>query len=326
MILKSYEITKINKNIQKIILSYGKNEGQKKEVLSKILDIESELLYYEQNEILENENIFFENIYSKSLFVNKKVIIIRRVTDKFINIVENIEISKLDNVLIILNAENLEKRSKLRLKFEKDENLISIAFYPDNQQTLSNLASNFFKKIKIPISYSALNSIVNKCNGDREILYNEIEKIRLYTLSGKQIDNDKILKLVNLIENYSVSELADSYLDKNKKKTMSILNENNFNSEDCVLITRIFLNKSKRLLKLCSDYEINKNLDQTIKFAKPPIFWKDKEIIKNQIKKWEPEDVRKLIYKLNEIELFIKKNMDNSVNIITDFILNLKKI
>ena len=132
MILKSYEITKINKNIQKIILSYGKNEGQKKEVLSKILDIDSELLYYEQNEILENENIFFENIYSKSLFVNKKVIIIRRVTDKFINIVENIEISKLDNVLIILNAENLEKRSKLRLKFEKDENLISIAFYPDN--------------------------------------------------------------------------------------------------------------------------------------------------------------------------------------------------
>ena len=229
MILKPYEITKINKKIQKIILSYGKNEGQKKEVISKILDNDSEFLYYEQNEILDNENIFFENIYSKSLFENKKAIIIRRVTDKFISILENIEISKLDNVLIVLNAENLEKKSKLRIKFEKDKNLISIAFYPDNQQTLANLASIFFKKNKISISYSVLNSIVNKCNGDREILHNELEKIKLYTLNGKKIDNNKILKLVNLIENYSVSELADNYLDKNIKKTMSILNENNFN-------------------------------------------------------------------------------------------------
>ena len=325
MILKPFEITKINKEIQKIILSYGKNEGQKKEVISKILDNDSEFLYYEQNEILDNENIFFENIYSKSLFENKKAIIIRRVTDKFINILENIEISKLDNVLIVLNAENLEKKSKLRKKFEKDKNLISIAFYPDNQQTLTNLASIFFKKNKISISYSVLNSIVNKCNGDREILHNELEKIKLYTLNGKKIDNNKILKLVNLIENYSVSELADNYLDKNKKKTMSILNENNFNSEDCVLITRIFLNKSKKLLKLCSDYKINRNLDETIKLAKPPIFWKDKEITKNQITKWQPEDVKKLIYKLNEIEFLIKKNMNNSVNIITDFLLNYKK-
>ena len=325
MILKPFEITKINKEIQKIILSYGKNEGQKKEVISKILDNDSEFLYYEQNEILDNENIFFENIYSKSLFENKKAIIIRRVTDKFINILENIEISKLDNVLIVLNAENLEKKSKLRKKFEKEKNLISIAFYPDNQQTLANLASIFFKKNKISISYSVLNSIVNKCNGDREILHNELEKIKLYTLNGKKIDNNKILKLVNLIENYSVSELADNYLDKNHKKTMSILNENNFNSEDCVLITRIFLNKSKKLLKLCSDYKINRNLDETIKLAKPPIFWKDKEITKNQITKWQPEDVKKLIYKLNEIEFLIKKNMNNSVNIITDFLLNYKK-
>ena len=326
MILKPYEITKINKKTQKIILGYGKNEGQKKEAISKILENESEFLHYEQNQILDNENLFFENIYSKSLFGNKKAIIVRRVTDKFINIIENIEISKLDNVLIVLNAENLEKKSKLRIKFEKDKNLISIAFYPDNQQTLANLASIFFKKNKISISYSVLNSIVNKCNGDREILYNELEKIKLYTLNGKKIDDNKIFKLVNLIENYSVSELADSYLDKNSKKTMSILNENNFNSEDCVLITRIFLNKSKRLLKLCSDFKINRNLDQTISSAKPPIFWKDKEIIKSQINKWQPEDVRKLIYKLNEIEFLIKKNVNNSVNIITDFILNNKKI
>ena len=118
MILKPYEITKINKKIQKIILSYGKNEVKKK-VISKILDNDSEFLYYEQNEILDNENIFFENIYSKSLFENKKAIIIRRVTDKFINILENIEISKLDNVLIVLNAENLEKKSKLRKNLKR---------------------------------------------------------------------------------------------------------------------------------------------------------------------------------------------------------------
>ena len=99
------------------------------------------------------------------------------------------------------------------------------------------------------------------------------------------------------------------------------MNENNFNSEDCILITRTFLNKSKRILKLTQEFRTNKNIDIVISSAKPPIFWKDKEITKQQIYKWKPKDLKNLIYKTNEIELHIKKNLNNSLNLITDFIL-----
>ena len=100
------------------------------------------------------------------------------------------------------------------------------------------------------------------------------------------------------------------------------LNENNFSNEDCIMITRSFLLKSKKILKLSSEFKSNKNIDLTISSAKPPIFWKDKEITKQQIYKWTPENIRKLIYSLNEIELLVKKNINNSINLITDFILD----
>ena len=102
---------------------------------------------------------------------------------------------------------------------------------------------------------------------------------------------------------------------------MNILNENNFNNEDCILITRTFLNKSKKILKLSKEFKKNKNIELTISSAKPPIFWKDKEITKQQIYKMETKNIKKLIYKLNEIELNIKKNINNSIHLITNFIL-----
>ena len=82
-----------------------------------------------------------------------------------------------------------------------------------------------------------------------------------------------------------------------------------------------FLNKSKKILKLSSEFEKNKNMDLTISSAKPPIFWKDKEITKHQVFNWKPNKIKKLIYELSEIELKIKKNFSISVNLITNFIL-----
>jgi DNA polymerase-3 subunit delta len=88
-----------------------------------------------------------------------------------------------------------------------------------------------------------------------------------------------------------------------------------------VIIIRSFIIKAKRLLILSKTFETNQNLDLTISSAKPPIFWKEKEITKQQIYKWKPKNVKKLIYLLSETELQIKKNINNSINLVTDFIL-----
>ena len=322
MIIKSFEINKINFDQNKLVLFYGKNEGFKNEATNNLIKDKDEIIKYEEKEILENINDFIESILSKSLFESEKIIIIKRVTDKILKIIDEIDSKNIEDIKIILNADNLEKKSKLRSLFEKDKKYICVPFYPDTDQTLSKLTFNFLKKKNISISQSNINLIVNKCNGDRETLLNELNKIEYFSKNGKKITAENIAKLTNLIENHGISELIDNCLAKNKKKIVNILNENNFNNEDCILITRTFLNKAKKILKLSSEFQNNKNIDLTISSAKPPIFWKDKEITKQQIYKWTPENIKQLIYKLSEIELLIKKNINNSINLITDFILN----
>ena len=322
MILKSFEISKINININRFILFYGKNEGLKNESLNILIKDKSKISNYEEKEILDNENDFIENILSKSLFESQKFIVIKRVTDKILKIIETLHQKNFEDTSIILNSDNLEKKSKLRSFFEKDKKLVCIPFYPDNDQTLSKLAYNFLRDKKISTSPSNINLIVSKCSGNRETLINELQKIELFSKNGKKINSEDISKLINLNEDHSITELIDNCLAKNKKKIINILNENNFSNEDCIMITRSFLIKAKKLLTLSILFESNKNIDLTISSAKPPIFWKEKEITKQQILKWKTKNIKKLIYSLSETELQIKKNINNSINLITDFILS----
>ena len=223
---------------------------------------------------------------------------------------------------IIINSDNLEKKSKLRIFFEKSKKHICVPFYLDNEQTLSRIIINFLKDKQVLISQENINLIVNKCNGDRQTLFNELQKIEAFAKSGKKLTLENLSKIINLTENHSISELVDNCLAKNQRRTVNILNENNFVHEDCIMIIRIFLNKAKKILMLAAELNKGKDINSVISSARPPIFWKDKDITKKQILKWSPEKMRLLIYKLNDLELLIKTNINNSVNHLTDFILD----
>tara|TARA_B100000963_G_scaffold361575_1_gene397823 strand:+ start:4564 stop:5550 length:987 start_codon:yes stop_codon:yes gene_type:complete len=321
MIVKFFEIEKKNLTQDKLLLFYGKNEGLKKEIIKKIFKNNEEIFYFEERDILNNQENFLEDIFSQSLFGENKNIIVKRASDKILKIIEEIENKNITDLNIILNSDVLDKKSKLRSFFEKHKKYISVAFYPEEEKTLARLAINFFKEKKITISPYNINLIVNKCSGDREMLFNELEKLNNFTLNNKKLDTEVVTKLINLSENYSINDLINNCLAKNNKKIITILNENNFNDDDSMIILRTFLNKSKVLLKLSEDFKKNKNIDQTILAARPPIFWKDKEIIKQQLLKWSPENIRKLAYEISNVELIIKKNFKNSVNLLNDFIL-----
>ena len=183
------------------------------------------------------------------------------------------------------------------------------------------IATSYLKEKKINISYSNLNLIVNKCNEDRGILLEELNKLILFSSGGKPINEDTIKKLTNISENHDITSLIDQCLAKNKKNIIRIINENNFSNEDCIQITRIFLLKTKKIYSLSSLFEKNNNIELTISSSKPPVFWKDKEITKQQIYNWNSNNLRQLIYNLGELELLIKKNVNNSINIVTNFLL-----
>ena len=108
-------------------------------------------------------------------------------------------------------------------------------------------------------------------------------------------------------------------------KVNKIFNENIFSLDDCILIIRTLLIKSKRLLELKKIQNTNKNIEEIIANYRPLIFWKDKEIVKNQINKWGLVDTEKMIYKINKTELEVKQNYTNALNIVSDFVLNSAK-
>ena len=323
MIIKSFELNKIDLKKNNFFLFYGENEGLKKEIIESNFknNYPKKTFYYDESEVLNNKSNFFEEILSKSFFENEKLIIISRSTDKITSIIEEILEKKIDDLVLILNSGSLEKRSKLRLLFEKNKEIICIAFYEDNNQTLSSMANQFFRNNKIQISQQSINLIINRCRGDRQNLKNELNKIESFIKNKKRIEISEILQLTNLAENYSVTELVDNCLAKNKNKTLNILNENNYNLEDCIIVIRTMLAKSKRLLKLFQEIKISNNIDSAISSIKPPIFWKDKQIVKDQINKWSHKNIELLIFKINEIELLIKKNSSISLSVLSDFII-----
>ena len=153
MIIKSFDIVKKKFDNQDFFLIYGENEGHKKEIIQVIKKgFKGEIESYDEAQILNNNELFYEKIFNQSLFDKEKVIIINRCSEKIYELVESIIEKKIFDIKFILNANILEKKSKLRNLFEKDKRLIIIPTYKDTSITLVEIAKKFFYNYKISIS------------------------------------------------------------------------------------------------------------------------------------------------------------------------------
>ena len=327
MIIKNYELEKFSLKNHKFYLFYGENEGLKEETIKKLFEKNflDKIYRYEEKEILDNRNDFVSGILTKSFFDNEKLIIINRATDKIKIVIEELIEKDPQDIQFILNSKNLEKKSSLRKFFEKEKKIICSPFYEDNNQTLNTIIIQFFRNKKITISQQLVNILIERSRGDRKNLNNELAKIENFSLNKKSVNLQEIIKLTNLADNYNASELVDHCLAKNTRKTVAILNENNYSDEDNIIIIRTLLAKLKRLVKICQSIDEKNNIDQAISSFKPPIFWKDKPIVTQQIKCWKKDKLESLIYESNEIELLIKKNSSIAKNILSDFIISNSK-
>ena len=324
MIIKRFELNKKVIDKFNFFLLYGKNEGLQNEIikLQFIKNFSGEIIRYDEVEFLKNNEIIFTELLNKSLFENKKILLISRVTEKILKSIHEITERNLIDLKIILKCGVLEKKSKLRNFFEKGSNLATIPFYEDDYKSLSFIVNDFINKNNIKLSRESVNLLVSRASGDRENLKIELNKILNYSYSNNIIELEHVQKLTNLAENFSVSELADSYLNKNIKNISKILNENNYSDEDCILILRTISSKSKRLLTIIERYNETKDIENAISKIKPPIFWKEKDSVKPQVTKWKIGDLKRNIYKINEVEHLIKSNSKNSFNLVSDFVVN----
>ena len=328
MILKSYEIQRNPSNFLKynFFLLYGENNGLKKEIRESIKvaisqqDTNIELLSLYENDIIDNEENFYNSIYSGSLFSNKKIITINNGTDQIIAQVNNIVDKYPENVFLIIFANVLEKKSKLRNFYETNLKTLCIPCYLDNDKDLEIITIKELKKNNIDLSRESMNLLIEKSNNDRNNLKNEIEKIKSFSLNKKKIEIEEIKSIINFSGEYKSDSFINECLCGNIVQYKKILSELYSSAVNQIFLLRILANKIQRLLKMKeseSDYD---NIDSLLNASKPPIFWKEKPMIKKQLTIWNSNTLKTVISEINHTELLCKKNPQTSKIIFFNFI------
>ena len=326
MLIKSYEILKKDLNFLNSFLIYGENTGLKQDIVKSVIELKEKknIKYkqfkFEEEEIIKNQNDFFNLIFSGSLFDKKKVIFVNRTTDRLFNLISEISKKDIKDILIFFEANQLEKKSKIRNLFEKDNNLVCIACYQDNNFDLIKIINDEIKQTKIKLSTESINLLIERASGDRNNLRNEVNKLKSFALDKQMVSYDQVKELTNMVGNYQNDYIVNICLNGDKKKLNKILRENNFSFEDFLILLKIFSKKIHRLLKIKIFNRLEKNLDQIFNQIRPPIFWKEKEDVKKQVRLWNEKKLNLIIKKINEIELNCKKNHELATNITLDFL------
>jgi DNA polymerase III subunit delta len=333
MIIKSYEI---QKNLEKFLkynffLLYGENEGIKKniqEIIKNGLNKENtgiESLSVYENEILNNEEDFYNTIYSGSLFGDCKIITINNGTDKILNLIENILDKYPKNVFFIIFSEILEKKSKIRNLFEKGKNTLCVPCYLDSDRDLQNIARNEAKKLNINISSEIVNLLIEKANGDRLNIKKEIEKIKNLYFNKQSVEIDEIKSIINFAGEYKNDDFINECLCGNITQYKRMLSEFYSNTINQVFFLRVLSNKIQRLLNMKKVEKNYDNLDNLLSSSKPPIFWKEKPMIKKQLSLWGLDDLNNIMSEMHNIEILCKKNPQISKIIFYNFFTSLCK-
>ena len=327
MIIKSYEVQKNKSNFLKynFFLLYGENLGLKKDIRKFIKtgmeqgSNNAEILFLYEDEILDDEENYYNLIYTGSLFSNKKIITIYEATDKIIKKISDIYDKYPENVFLIIFSGILEKRSKLRNFFEANKKAICIPCYLDSEKDLEVIAQLELKKNNIMLSQEAINLLIEKSNSDRNNLRNEIGKIHSYSLNKKKLELTDIISLINFSGDYKSDIFINECLCGNINQYKKIISEFYVNTINQILLLRILSNKIQRLLKIKAEESKSNNVVNLINNVKPAIFWQEKPLVKKQLSIWSLNDLKKIIGEINDIELLCKKNPNISKIIFFNF-------
>ena len=309
MILKSYIVEQdigILRNYAATLI-YGENVGIQDDLKEeiKIQNKNIEIITFFENDILKSD-LLLENIINVSLFDSKKIIFILCATDKiFDKITESLEKTN-EDVKIYIFSGNLEKKAKLRNYFEKDKKLAIFACYNDNERTLINYVNKELNGLK-GLSGEITNLIIYNSNMDRKTIKTECNKIKNYFVD-KKIAKQQILELLNIKNDTEFEEVRDKALMGERLKVNKLLSETEILNDEAFFYLNSLNYRITRLYEIVKLDEKNNNFDRTMENLKPPIFWKDKPIFIQQLKKWGKKKLEESIGKIAEAEILMKRN------------------
>ena len=328
MILKSYIVEQQPKLLKgyKSVLLYGENEGIKNDIKSKLKDFNkgSEIIIFFENEILKDNNILYKNVINESLFNETKIIFIHSASDKIFNEISESLVKVNNNVKIYIFSDSLDKKSKLRVLFEKEKNLAVFACYVDNERTLINYINKELIGYK-GVTGELLNIIIGNSGSNRKIIQNEIVKIKNFFLE-KKINKNDLIEILNIKSDTRFEEIRDNALIGKKGKINKLLSTIDLQNEDSLFYLNNINYRILNLIEIQKNSKILNDYENALENFKPQIFWKDKPMYVLQLKKWSLEKLNRIAQKICQTEILMKKNSDiNNEIVIKELVISLSR-
>jgi DNA polymerase-3 subunit delta len=328
VILKSYIVEQQPKLLSgyKSVLLYGENEGIKNDIKSKLKDFNkgSEIIIFFENEILKDNNILYKNVINESLFNETKIIFIHSASDKIFNEISESLVKVNNNVKIYIFSDSLDKKSKLRVLFEKEKNLAVFACYVDNERTLINYINKELIGYK-GVTGELLNIIIGNSGSNRKIIQNEIVKIKNFFLE-KKINKNDLIEILNIKSDTRFEEIRDNALIGKKDKINKLLSETDLQNEDSLFYLNNINYRILNLIEIQKNSKILNDYENALENFKPQIFWKDKPMYVLQLKKWSLEKLNRIAQKICQTEILMKKNSDiNNEIVIKELVISLSR-
>ncbi len=325
MILKSFEIENNIKRINnyKFILIYGENIGLKEALKEKIINLnnKADVINLYQEDITKTKGILLSEVKNISLFSEEKIIIINQANEKLFTEIEELLNSE-EKIKVILIGDLFDKKSKLRNLFEKNKHLAIVPCYNDTDLTLRKLIQNKLIGFKNLNSHT-INLILNHSNLNRKTILNNIEKINTF-FDNKILEEYSLEVLLNSDRNEIFENIRDAALLGDKTKLNSLFGYFSFSNEDTFLYLNMINYRLTKLLDIHKQNAIIQNIDETINKIRPPIFWKDKPVYKNLLKRWDKTRVLDALRYLGKIEKELKNSSGlNNLAMIKNSITNI---
>jgi len=312
MLIKPQELNLKKKDFfkGKIILLYGENQDLIKDLNEQILikfkdEQKIQKNIFEEDIIKDPQNIINYFINGSLFDENKNILVIKNSSDKIIETLNKIK-NNIDENTIIINSEILLKNSKLRQFGEYDKLAVCIPCYQENKIDITRFLVQQLQINKIQLPEKQIEIIINSSSLKRSKIKEVIEKINLYK-NSKIITDQIIEEICTDMDLKKNDEIIDILLSKNEKNINEFIsNMSNYekNFIEIIIILKSFI------IKILDIQKNNKNLsiDERIERYKPPIFWKDKDRIKNILKTWNTNNLEKFLSNLNIIETEFKRN------------------
>jgi DNA polymerase III subunit delta len=241
-----------------------------------------------------------------SLIGGQRVVRVRGAGDTLAKLLQEFLDHAPGDAFLVVEAGDLPARSTLRRAFEAARRGAAIGCYPDGPRDLAAVIRETFAEHQITASRDATLFLVEHLGGDRLLTRSELEKLTLYAGDGGSIDlTDARLS----ISDTAALELEDAVMataEGDAARLERVLARVLQEGESPVTVIRALLRHLQRLQLLAARLEAAASVDEVLRSARPPIFFKQEDGFRRQLTLWTEARLRTQLDRVAKAELRMK--------------------